>query len=173
MYRDAFLCLRHPLASMERYSLGLCHPHRTALHMPSRRESSDGCSSDALARSLDRMKAWPESWALQGEDIAFGNELVAVFEAFLVELYMDGLSARTNNRHKGNLWILGGELARARLNGSLPRTDSALRALASRVSEDGGFFLPRVPEEEQRSYDSTCRKLSRFLPDFHDEQRAM
>lgn len=51
------------------------------------------------------MKQWPESWAINDTDVAFGRELLQVFEEFLTELYMQGLSARTINRHKGNLWV--------------------------------------------------------------------
>lgn len=119
------------------------------------------------------MERWPESWAINDTDVAFGRELLQIFEEFLTELYMQGLSTRTINRHKSNLWVLGGELLRSRANESVPNRRPAMQALTENVSEEGGaLFLSRLADGEQRSFDATCRKLSNFLPETQSATKA-
>ena len=120
-----------------------------------------------------QLKQWPDSWKTDATDVAFGEELVRIFEEFLTELYLEGRSTRTINRHRGNLWVLGGELVRRRSTESFPCSWPAMRVLANYVSEDGGpFLLSRASEEEQATFDATCRKLFDFLPEVPGEQHA-
>jgi hypothetical protein len=63
------------------------------------------------------------------------------------------------------VWALGGEFIRnLHFDPSLRNTpvDQALR-LPRRMIEYGGPLLYHGGEDEQRSFDSTCRKLRRFL----------
>ena len=99
-------------------------------------------------------------------DVAFGEGLVRIFEDFLTELYLQGLSTRAINRHRANLWVLGGEIVRHRWAGATPRSDAPTKMLTEYVSEDGGPFLLRpASEREQQDLDATCRQLFDFLPD--------
>ena len=66
-----------------------------------------------------------------------------------------------------NLWLLGGEIIRE-LNQTPPlRKLNVERLLKDRIHEDGGPLIHNGSEEEQRSFDSTCRKLHRFLAQAH------
>jgi hypothetical protein len=74
-----------------------------------------------------------------------------------------GLSGKTIRRHVDNLWLLGGEIIR-----DLNQTPSLRKVgveplLRDLIHEDGGPLIHNDSEEEQRSFDSTCRKLHRFL----------
>src|SRR5437867_879928 len=97
---------------------------------------------EALGKALVQMKRWPDSWKMNETDVAFGAGLVRIFEDFLTELYLQGLSTRTINRHKGNLWVLGGELVRHRWTGATPCGDSPAKMLREYVSDDGGPLVP-------------------------------
>ena len=62
-----------------------------------------------------------------------------------------------------NLWLLGGEIIRdLNYDPSLGKM-AADRLLRNVIHEDGGPLIHSDSEEEQRSLDSTCRKLYRFL----------
>ena len=62
-----------------------------------------------------------------------------------------------------NLWLLGGEIVRDLHYDPSLRKLPAKRLLCSVINEDGGPLIHNGSEEEQRSFDSTCRKLYRFL----------
>ena len=114
----------------------------------------------AYCRDLDR---WPRSWMGLEEDLPPGEHLLACFRPFIEHLASSTLSPRTVRRHVDNLWMLGGEIIR-RLNydPSLRKT-APDRLLRQMIYEDGGPLLHNGSEEEQRSFDSTCRRLHRFL----------
>lgn len=121
---------------------------------------------DALAKILVQMKRWPDSWKTDETDVALGEGLVRIFEDFLTEQYLQGLSTRTINRHRGNLWILGGELVRRRGSDSELWDCSPMRILNEFVCEDGGpILVTAATEREQEDFDVTCRKLFEYLPD--------
>ena len=97
------------------------------------------------------------------KDLPPGRRLVACFMPFLLHLAGSGLSKRTIQNHIDNMWLLGGEIIRD-LN-----EDPSLRKVAAEklnrnvIHEDGGPLLHNGWEDEQRSFDSTCRKFHRFL----------
>jgi len=96
------------------------------------------------------------------KDWAPGTELVASFRPFIEHLASSGLSPKTIRRHVDNLWLLGGEIIRdLNFDPSLRRV-SADRLRAKVIQEDGGPLLYSGSEEEQQSFDATCRKLHRF-----------
>jgi len=66
------------------------------------------------------MEGWLDSWKIDDTDVAIGREIVEFFQEFVIELYLQGLSTRTINRHRSNLWMLGGELMRRRSTQSVP-----------------------------------------------------
>ena len=61
------------------------------------------------------------------------------------------------------LWRLGGEIIRDLNYDPSLRKLAAERLLRKVIHEDGGPLLYHGSEDEQRSFDSTCRKLHRFL----------
>ena len=69
----------------------------------------------------------------------------------------------TIRRHVDNLWLLGGEIIRYLNQIPSLRKVSVERLLRDRIHEDGGPLIHNSSEEEQRSFDSTCPKLHRFL----------
>ena len=130
----------------------------------SNRPAQQSCTPEYLARALLQMMQWPDSWKTCDADIEFGQDLIPIFEDFLTELYIQGLSSRTIGRHKSNLWELGGELIRRRSNGAVPLSSAAVEVLAHYVSEDGGPLLAsRRADAEQQGLDATCRRLFDFL----------
>ncbi len=62
-----------------------------------------------------------------------------------------------------NLWLLGGEIIRA-VNTYEEYSIPPAVNLRDSVDEEGGPYCQHLhSEEEQRSYNATCRKLHRFL----------
>jgi hypothetical protein len=74
-----------------------------------------------------------------------------------------GRSGKTIRRHVDNLWLLGGEIIRDLNQTPSLRKVGVERLLRGLIHEDGGPLIHNDSEEEQRSFDSTCRKLHRFL----------
>jgi len=70
---------------------------------------------------------------------------------------------KTIRRHVDNLWLLGREIIRDLNYDPSLRKIAAEKLLRSVIHEDGGPLVHNGSEDEQRSFDSTCRKLYRFL----------
>jgi hypothetical protein len=114
----------------------------------------------AYIRDLDK---WPSSWMGLETDLPPGEQLLAELRPFIEQMASSNLSPKTIRRHVDNLWLLGGEIIR-NLHEDPPRRKlSAERLLRKAVYEDGGPLIHTGSENEQRSFDSTCRKLHRFL----------
>jgi hypothetical protein len=62
-----------------------------------------------------------------------------------------------------NFWLLGGEIIRDLNYDSSLRKVAAEKLLRSVIHGDGGPLVHNGSEDEQRSFDSTCCKLYRFL----------
>ena len=86
-----------------------------------------------------------------------------LFPPFLQRLVSSSLSPKTIRRHVDNLWLLGGEIIRDLHNDPALRKLSADRLLPNAIHEGGGPLIYNGSEDQQRSFDSTCRKLHRFL----------
>jgi len=114
----------------------------------------------AYCRDLDR---WPRSWMGLEKDLPPGEELLTQLRPFIEHLALSGLSPKTIRRHVDNLWLLGGEIIRDLHYDPSLRKLSAERLLRSVIHQDGGPLIHNGSEEEQSSFDSTCRKLHRFL----------
>jgi hypothetical protein len=116
--------------------------------------------ASAYCKDLDR---WARSWMGLEKDLPPGETLVACFRPFIEHLASSGLALRSIRRHVDNLWLLGGEIIRdLNYNPSL-RKKTAEHHLRHAVYEDGGPLIHNGSEEDQRSFDATCRKLHRFL----------
>jgi hypothetical protein len=97
------------------------------------------------------------------KDLPAGERLVACFRPFIENLTSSALSRKTIRRHVDNLWRLGGKIIRDLNQTPSLRKAAIERLLIDRIHEGGGPLLYHGSEEEQRSFDSTCRKLHRFL----------
>ena len=97
------------------------------------------------------------------KDLPPGRRLVECFMPFLLELAASGLSKKTIQRHVDNLWILGGEIIRDLNEDPSLRKVAAERLIPMVIHPHGGPLIHNGWEDEQRSFDSTCRKFHRFL----------
>ena len=99
------------------------------------------------------------------KDLPPGEKLVACFRPFLEYLVAGAdLSPPTIQKHVDNLWTLGGEIIRD-LNENPPlRRKPIQQILFDVIDDDGGPLIYGVTsEQQQRSFDATCRKFLRFL----------
>jgi len=130
------------------------------------RAATSAPSSDASAycRDLDN---WPRSWMGLEQDLPPGEQLLACFRPFIEDLTSSSLSPNTIRKHVDNLWMLGGEIIRDLNQDPSLRKVAAYRLLSDVIHADGGPLIHNGSEEAQRSFDSTCRKLHRFLSQPH------
>jgi hypothetical protein len=96
------------------------------------------------------------------EDLPPGEQLLTLFRPFLEHLAASNLSPKTIQKHVDNMWALGGEFIRDLHSDTSLRKKPAEQTLLQMI-EYGGPLLYHGGEEQQRSFDSTCRKLRRFL----------
>jgi hypothetical protein len=106
---------------------------------------------------------WPCSWMGLEKDLPPGDQLLTHFRPFIEHLASSSLSPKTIRRHVDNLWLLGGEIIRDLHYDPSLRKRATEQLLRSVIREDGGPLIHNGSEDEQRSFDSTCRKLHRFL----------
>jgi hypothetical protein len=97
------------------------------------------------------------------KDLSPGEALIVCFRPFIEHLAASGLSPKTIRNHVDNLWSLGGEIIRDLHYDPSLRKRPADCLLRDAVHEWGGPSVHNGSEEQQRSVDSTCRKLHRFL----------
>ena len=109
------------------------------------------------------LQDWPESWMGEEKDLLSGRILVACFTPFLMHLAASELSKRTIHKHVDDLWVLGGEIIRNLNQDPSLRKVPIEQILRKVIDQDGGPLIPNGWEDEQRSFDSTCRKFHRFL----------
>jgi hypothetical protein len=114
----------------------------------------------AYSRDLDQ---WPRSWMGIEQDLSPGEQLLPYFRQFIEHLASSSLSPKTIRNHVDNLWSLGGEIIRDLHYDKTRRKLPAERLLRQSVHELGGPAIHNGSDDQQRSFDSTCRKLHRFL----------
>ena len=106
------------------------------------------------------------------EDLEPGRRILDAFRPFLLSLIHKGLSRKTVRNHIDNIWCLGGILITNINYDESLRSKNALSLIADSVFEDGGPYSHHFSEAEQKSFDSTCRKLHRFLLDVESQEPA-
>jgi hypothetical protein len=97
------------------------------------------------------------------KDLPPGEQLLACLRPFIEHLASSSLSPKTIRKHVDNLWMLGGEIIRDLNEDPSLRKVATDRILTHVIHADGGPLIHNGSEETQRSFDSTCRKLHRFL----------
>ncbi len=123
-------------------------------------KSAPSSDTSAYCRDLDN---WPRSWMGLEKDLPPGEQLLACFRPFIEHLTSSSLSPKTIRKHVDNLWMLGGEIIRDLHEDPSLRKVTAERLLRNVIHEEGGPLIHNGSEDEQRSFDSTCRKLHGFL----------
>jgi hypothetical protein len=113
-------------------------------------------------RGLD---GWPRSWMGTEKDVLPGERLVNCFRPFIEYLVTSSdLSRKTIQKHVDYLWVLGGEIIRDLNETPSLRRKDVVAVLRDVIANDGGPLIHSGSSEEaQRHFDSTCRKLHRFL----------
>lgn len=117
-----------------------------------------------MAAYCPDLPRWPTIWHYEERDLVPGEDIVAVFKPFLLYLLEQGLTRKTLNLHRDNLWLLGGEIIRELHMSPKLRKRPALEWVVAAVDcGEGPLLHGHATEQEQRSFDSTCKKLNRFL----------
>lgn len=97
---------------------------------------------------------------------------MAVFTPFLLDLLAQGSSRKTRNLHRDNLWLLGGEIIRDINETPKLRKRPVEELIREAIANDEGPLIHGgFSEQEQRSFDSTCKKLNRFLTAYPDSKQ--
>ena len=117
-----------------------------------------------MAAYCPDLATWPASWCGEERDVIPGEQIVAVFTPFLQDLLDQGISRKTRNLHRDNLWLLGGEIIRD-INETPKLRKRPVGELIREViaNDEGPLIHGGFSEQEQRSFDSTCKKLNRFM----------
>ena len=115
---------------------------------------------------LAELDDWPKAWMGLPSDLELGQRLVEAMRPFVVALIADGLTIGTVGRHLNGLWLLGGHI----VADASDTDDPDLQALDGRelllryIDDESGPLVRHLhTEDDQRQFDSTCRKLHRFL----------
>src|ERR1700693_5974436 len=106
---------------------------------------------------------WPRSWMGLEKDLPPGEALVVCLRPFIEHLALASLSPKTIRQHVDNLWTLGGEIIRDLHYDPSQRKMAADRLLRNVIPPYGAPLIHTGSEDAQRSLDSPCRKLHRFL----------
>jgi hypothetical protein len=125
---------------------------------------TEQAATDELAASCPDLEQWPRSWMIEGRDLLSGQQMVECFKPFLRHLLSLKLSRKTFRKHRDNLWLLGGRVISGLHETPRLRKRPIDEVVLAAVDEDGGPLIANgTSEDEQRSFDSTCRKLYHFL----------
>ena len=129
-------------------------------------KTTSGTPSSSLDVSayVPDLDEWPDRWMIDQPDRAMGKAIVTVLTPFIEHLINQGLTKRTVKRHVDNLWSLGGEIITDINRDESLRKQSAKVLVSHAIDEEGGPLLPNpLDPDDQRHFDSTCRKLHKFL----------
>ena len=129
---------------------------KTNLHSPQSPHS-------ALSPYCRDLHEWPQSWMGEERDLLPGQTIVACFTPFLVHLAESGRSKKTIQTHVDNLWILGGEIIRDLQEQPKLRKIPITQLVDTLLETDGPLIYHCESEQQQNSFESTCRKFRRFL----------
>ncbi len=119
---------------------------------------------EALSQLCPDLDSWPQRWSGDDSDIPFGERIVECLQPFLLHMLEQGLATKTLKRHRDHLWMLGGEIIRRfHEDPTLRRKPINTVLLESMDPECGPLIWPKITQQQQDSFDATCRKLYQFL----------
>ena len=110
-----------------------------------------------------QMDDWPQSWAGLPDDQRIGAGLLIPMRDFLTHLAGQGVARSTVRRHFHGLWVIGGEIIRDVNDDESLRGQSPAQLLLNAIEYGQAPLLSGVSEADQRGFDTTARKLLRFL----------
>ena len=123
-------------------------------------------ADDELAAYCPDLDQWPTSWMYEEVDLPPGRQMVDCFRLFLRHLLSLKLSRKTLHKHRDNLWLLGGQLIRDLHEAPRLRKRPIEEVVLTALDDEGGPLISHgACEDQQRSFDATCRKLYYFLKD--------
>lgn len=121
-------------------------------------------ATEALVRLCPDLEDWPQRWCCQDCDIVIGKRIVGCLTPFLLHLIDQGLATKTLTRHRDHLWMLGGEIVRRLYEEPRWQRRSVPHVILQFMDPDcGPLIWPRITQQQQDSFDATCRKLYQFL----------
>ena len=130
---------------------------------PAEKLAAESSAPEILAYVPD-LDAWPDSWMIDTPDRSMGKAIVTVLTPFIEHLIKQGLTKRTLKRHVDNLWALGGEIITDINWDESLRKHSAKDLVINAIDEEGGPVIRNpIDPDDQKPFDSTCRKLYKFL----------
>jgi hypothetical protein len=130
---------------------------------PTPPETIDDLSAAFEDEFLD-IDHWPHAWRVESQDLAPGKLMLDIFKVFLVHQLNLGRARKTLRLHRDHLCTLGGQIIRLLYENPSLRKRGIVRVLGEAIDDDGGpIIYPPLTEFEQRSFDSTCRLLHRFM----------
>ena len=114
-------------------------------------ESATILAAPDLATYCPDLATWAASWCGEERDVIPGERIVAVFTPFLQDLLAQGLSRKTRNLHRDNLWLLGGEIIRDINETPKLRKRPAAELIRDAIANDEGPLIRGcVNDIEQR-----------------------
>lgn len=120
--------------------------------------------SDALEDEVLDIDPWPHAWRVESQDPPPGQLMLDIFKVFLLHQVRLGRARKTLRLHRDHLFILGGQLIRLLHENPSLRQRGIVRVLAESIDDEGGpIIYPPLTESEQRSFESTCKLLHRFM----------
>jgi hypothetical protein len=132
---------------------------------PSEKLSAEPTSSSPeVSAYVPDLDEWPNSWMIVQPDRAMGKAIVTVLTPFIEHLINQGLAKQTIKRHVDSLWALGGEIITDINWDESLRKRSAKDLVINAIDDEGGPVLRNpIDPDDQKPFDSTCRKLYKFL----------
>jgi hypothetical protein len=97
------------------------------------------------------------------KDLPPGEHLVTLFRPFLEYLAMSNLSPKTIQKHVDNMWVLGGEIITEFNYTPSLRKAPVEKVLADTIKDGSPILHLCDSEEQQQSFETTCRRFWRFL----------
>jgi hypothetical protein len=117
-----------------------------------------------LLKACPDLDDWPMRWQYDSADLAPGAALLDMFRPFLLDLMHSQLAKKTFNRHRDNLWLVGGEIIRRRREDPQIERMPIDKLIRLMIEEEGGPIISgRNSASLQNEVDATCRKFYRFL----------
>lgn len=117
-----------------------------------------------LLKACPDLEEWPMRWRYDSADLAPGAALLEEFKPFLLDMLRSQLAKKTFNRHRDNLWLVGGEMIRRRREDPQVERLPIPELVRLEIEEEGGpLIYGQMSENVQNEVDATCRKFYRFL----------
>jgi len=115
-----------------------------------------------IERYCRGLNNWPRSWMGLEDDLPPGEQLVACFRPSLEHLATSEKSKKIIQEHVDNMWALDGEFI-SELNYDPTLRNRPVDRLLLHLIRHGGPHLRHADQDQQASFDSTCRRFRQFL----------